>query len=115
MLERQVVLQVWALDEGGEQYWGDVLIGADGIFSKVRRQLVGDSQPTYSGYTCYTGISHFVCPDIDTVAYRVFLGNRQYFVSSDVGDGMMQARFMAFLFDGRMNAELGWCRSCNSV
>jgi 2-polyprenyl-6-methoxyphenol hydroxylase-like FAD-dependent oxidoreductase len=83
-------LQVWAVDENGERHWGDVLIGADGIWSKVRKQLVGESQPVYSGYTCYTGISDFVCPDIDTVAYRVFLGNRQYFVSSDVGGGKMQ-------------------------
>ena len=29
-------------------------------------------------------------PDIDTVGYRVFLGNGQYFVSSDVGNGKMQ-------------------------
>lgn len=28
--------------------------------------------------------------DIDTVGYRVFLGNGQYFVSSDVGGGKMQ-------------------------
>jgi zeaxanthin epoxidase len=46
--------------------------------------------PTYAGYTCYTGISEFTPPDIDVVGYRVFLGNRQYFVSSDVGNGRMQ-------------------------
>ena len=28
--------------------------------------------------------------DIDLVGYRVFLGNGQYFVSSDVGEGKMQ-------------------------
>lgn len=67
-----------------------MLIGADGIWSKVRTQLIGHTDASYSGYTCYTGISDFVCPDIDTVAYRVFLGNGQYFVSSDVGAGKMQ-------------------------
>lgn len=67
-----------------------MLIGADGIWSKVRTQLIGHTDASYSGYTCYTGISDFVCPDIDTVAYRVFLGNGQYFVSSDVGGGKMQ-------------------------
>ena len=36
------------------------------------------------------GISDFVPPDIDTVGYRVFLGNGKYFVSSDVGNGKMQ-------------------------
>ncbi len=57
---------------------------------QVRKQLFGLSEPNYSQYTCYTGISDFTPPDIDTVGYRVFLGNRQYFVSSDVGGGKMQ-------------------------
>ena len=57
---------------------------------QIRRQMLGDRPPNYSEYTCYTGIANFTPPDIDTVGYRVFLGNRQYFVSSDVGDGMMQ-------------------------
>lgn len=51
---------------------------------------MGNGQPTYSEYTCYTGIADFTPPDIDTVGYRVFLGNGQYFVSSDVGGGKMQ-------------------------
>ncbi len=37
-----------------------------------------------------TGISDFTPADIDIVGYRVFLGNGQYFVSSDVGNGKMQ-------------------------
>ncbi len=39
---------------------------------------------------CYTGIADFIPPDVDTVGYRVFLGNKQYFVSSDVGHGKQQ-------------------------
>nr|PNR55280.1 hypothetical protein PHYPA_006176 [Physcomitrium patens] len=35
-------------------------------------------------------IADFVPADIDTVGYRVFLGHKQYFVSSDVGQGKMQ-------------------------
>ena len=57
---------------------------------QVRKKLVGDSPPSYSQYTCYTGIADFTPPDIDTVGYRVFLGNGKYFVSSDVGGGKMQ-------------------------
>eukprot|EP00775_Hariotina_reticulata_P004395 gene4395-4648_t len=48
------------------------------------------SSPVYSGYTCYTGISDFTPPDLEIVGYRVFLGNGQYFVSSDVGGGKQQ-------------------------
>ena len=57
---------------------------------QVRKKLVGPRPPTYSQYTCYTGIADFTPPDIDTVGYRVFLGNGRYFVSSDVGGGKMQ-------------------------
>ncbi|KAI3665710.1 hypothetical protein L6452_44340 [Arctium lappa] len=76
--------------ENGQQFEGDLLVGADGIWSKVRKNLFGPKDVTYSGYTCYTGIADFIPPDINTVGYRVFLGHKQYFVSSDVGGGKMQ-------------------------
>nr|KYP43880.1 hypothetical protein KK1_034660 [Cajanus cajan] len=76
--------------ENGQKFEGDMLVGADGIWSKVRKQLFGPSEAVYSGYTCYTGIVDFVPADIETVGYRVFLGHKQYFVATDVGAGKMQ-------------------------
>ena len=36
----------------------DYLIGADGIHSKIRKQLFPDSKTRYSGQTCWRGIAH---------------------------------------------------------
>lgn len=76
--------------ENGDVHRGDILVGADGIWSKIRKAIIGESEANYSKYTCYTGISDFTPADIDIVGYRVFLGNSKYFVSSDVGGGKMQ-------------------------
>ncbi|QKG83777.1 NAD(P)-binding protein [Kroppenstedtia pulmonis] len=43
--------------DNGDEVRGDVLIGADGLRSRVRAQLVGDGDPDYLGYTIWRGIS----------------------------------------------------------
>ncbi|ARZ69173.1 salicylate hydroxylase [Streptomyces albireticuli] len=40
----------------GREFHGDALIGADGIRSAVRRQLVGDGAPRVSGHTIYRSV-----------------------------------------------------------
>jgi salicylate hydroxylase len=42
--------------DGGERFTGTALIGADGICSAVRRQLVGDGKPWISGHTTYRSV-----------------------------------------------------------
>ncbi|XP_014493522.2 zeaxanthin epoxidase, chloroplastic-like isoform X2 [Vigna radiata var. radiata] len=76
--------------ENGEQHDGDILIGADGIWSEVRSKLFGRQEANYSGFTSYSGLTSYVPPYIHTIGYRVFLGMNQYFVASDVGHGKMQ-------------------------
>ncbi|MCL7041879.1 hypothetical protein MKW94_020709 [Papaver nudicaule] len=88
--------------EDGRKFEGDVLVGADGIWSKVRSKLFGLKEAQYSEYTCYSGLTDYVPPYINTVGYRVFLGLNQYFAATDVGGGKMQWYGLLELFGG-------WC------
>src|SRR5687768_11177689 len=53
--------------EGGEVFEADLLVGADGIHSEVRRRLFGEINPLYMGYRSHRfvlenhpGIAHFM-------------------------------------------------------
>ena len=48
--------QVAALLAGGERVHGDALIGADGLWSRIRRRVVGDGPPRVSGHTTYRSV-----------------------------------------------------------
>jgi 3-hydroxybenzoate 6-monooxygenase len=41
---------VTSILNSGQTERGDALIGADGIWSTVRAQLLGETQPRYAGY-----------------------------------------------------------------
>lgn len=85
----------------------DILVGADGIWSSVRKQMwnEGSEKPgtcTYSGYTLFAAES-IMPPDSDFFknegyfdsGYKVYIGPGKYFVTSDVGSGRIQ--WYAFL------------------
>jgi len=48
--------EVVATLAGGATLRADLLVGADGIHSMVRRSLHGDQPPRYAGYTCWRGV-----------------------------------------------------------
>jgi 2-polyprenyl-6-methoxyphenol hydroxylase-like FAD-dependent oxidoreductase len=48
----------------GSSASGDLLIGADGLRSVVRAQLVGDGPPVYAGYTAYRGVAMLNLGDV---------------------------------------------------
>lgn len=85
---------VVAILSDGTEVKGDVLVGADGIRSKVRQAMhpKEKSPLAYSGYTVYTATCKFTGKYTDTskIGYQVYLGNKKYFVASDVGDGEQQ-------------------------
>jgi len=84
----------------GTRTYGDVLVGADGIWSVVRAKMMGEkwsdaTKPgyetsTYSGFTVFTGVCKHRPRDVNEVAYKVYLSVDQYFVCSDVGRGRIQ-------------------------
>jgi zeaxanthin epoxidase len=68
----------------GRTMEGDVLIGADGIWSAVRATMRGGkprrgqgSGATYSGYTVYAGELAYASPDNGQVGYKVYIGPGQ--------------------------------------
>nr|XP_043622251.1 zeaxanthin epoxidase, chloroplastic-like [Erigeron canadensis] len=80
---------VVTLDDG-RLFEGDILVGADGIWSEVRKRLFGAQEANYSGYTCYSGLAEYNPTYVNSIGYRVFLGSKRYFVACDVGNGRMQ-------------------------
>ena len=47
---------VTALLAGGERMQGDALVGADGLWSRIRQQVVGDGKPRVSGHIAYRAV-----------------------------------------------------------
>merc|ERR1719174_2628625 len=91
---------VTAVLDSGEEVHGDILIGADGIWSNVRAAMTGTpargdaSGVTYSGYTVFAGELTYGGGD-PACGYKVYIGPNQYFVITDIGRGRYQ--WYAFL------------------
>lgn len=92
---------ITAVLESGETLEGDVLIGADGIWSAVRATMRDEPQKgdgsgvSYSGYTVFAGELAYDSFDNGDVGYKVYIGPGQYFVITDIGKGNYQ--WYAFL------------------
>ncbi|EOD27733.1 hypothetical protein EMIHUDRAFT_463185, partial [Emiliania huxleyi CCMP1516] len=64
----------------GETHEADLLIGSDGIKSRVRDVFdPGRRAPVWSGYTCVAGMAYCRPDDIEEVGYKVWVGSQKYF------------------------------------
>jgi 2-polyprenyl-6-methoxyphenol hydroxylase-like FAD-dependent oxidoreductase len=71
----------------GSSIEADILIGADGIHSDVRSQLLNDGEPIFRGYTVWRGISTATPEDIPPATAIEFYGRGKRFGLGPVGLG----------------------------
>jgi salicylate hydroxylase len=73
----------------GRQVHGDALVGADGLNSVVRRQLVGDGQPRVSGHTIYRAVipMEHVPGELRSNSVTLWAGPRWHFVHYPISEG----------------------------
>ncbi|MGW6871811.1 FAD-dependent monooxygenase [Streptomyces xanthophaeus] len=82
--------EVWVGFEDGSETRGDVLIGADGFGSAVRRQLVGGPEESRdSGYICWLALTPFSHPRFTPGSVTHYWGSGQRFGMVDMGDGLL--------------------------
>ena len=98
----------------------DILVGSDGIWSAVRAQMYGEEIKksstdlkkrqgcTYSGYTVFAGETVLKTDDYYETGYKVYIGPKRYFVTSDVGGGRVQWYAFFALPPGTKKAPSGW-------
>jgi 2-polyprenyl-6-methoxyphenol hydroxylase-like FAD-dependent oxidoreductase len=71
----------------GDEIEADFLLGADGIHSDVRSQLLGDGPPSYRGYTVWRGIASLGPDSISANTAIEIHGRGQRFGIGPVGNG----------------------------
>jgi 2-polyprenyl-6-methoxyphenol hydroxylase-like FAD-dependent oxidoreductase len=68
---------------------GDLLIGADGVHSAVRAQLVGPQPPDYTGYIAWRGHARMSPEDFPPGTFRALFGPGTRFTYYDIAPGVV--------------------------
>jgi len=85
----QTASNVTLLLESGESVTGDILVGADGLHSNVRKQLFGVSKPHFTGCIAWRGIvpSEKVSPALRIKCSQNWMGTDGHFVVYPIRGG----------------------------
>ncbi|MFI2213845.1 3-hydroxybenzoate 6-monooxygenase [Streptomyces sp. NPDC020141] len=100
--------EVTAYTALGDRFTAEALIGADGIRSAVRRQLVGDGEPRVSGHTIYRSVIPMerVPEELRWNSVTLWAGPKWHFVHYPIGGGEF-LNLAATRDDGALEAVAG--------
>ncbi len=73
--------------DNGKQVHADLLIGADGLNSVIRKQLIGDGKPHYVGSMCWRSVIKYDKELLNPDEMAFIKGNKQIMYLLNVGDG----------------------------
>lgn len=84
---REGAEDVTALFDDGSEERGDLLVGADGLASAVRKTMLGDAPPRYAGYTCWRSSAFLEHELLRPASYIQLYGPGSNFGVFPVGPG----------------------------
>lgn len=76
-----------ALFAEGDEIRGQILVGADGIKSLVRNQLLGPEPPRYAGYTAWRGVGLIERPEVPVGVTVLAMGRGSQVGMLPIGGG----------------------------
>jgi 2-polyprenyl-6-methoxyphenol hydroxylase-like FAD-dependent oxidoreductase len=79
--------EIYARFDDGTEIACDVLVGADGLHSRVRAQLLGDGEPIYRGYNVWRGVARIEHASLEAHTASEVFGEGRRFGIGPVGLG----------------------------